>query len=339
MTISAPTQDAVTLRLPMTYDVDLLRRDLEALKSIAQAPQPGPYHAGEWTGIALYSMGGKQTAMPSSAGLEKYKETEALQHAPYFKKLLDELKCPKEVVRILTLPPGGHIKEHYDYHTNFQYGLIRLHIPIFTHPDVEFVIAKERMAWNAGELWYGDFSKVHSVKNNSPITRVHLVMDIQINDFILNLFPADFVERRKAEGISMSRESLEASESDLRRFICDFQIPGEYLPLFLIGKKLSTMTKGAKASVRLLDGKLVTYIDDEPTFALDQISGDTFAVTGLSAGITLQLREENQQIQEVILNLKGLPKDIYFARLGFMNGPALPERNISLPLIKSLDAS
>ena len=52
--------DPVSVRLPRRYDVELLKRDLEALCEVRRAAQPGPYHQGEWTGIALHSMGGKQ---------------------------------------------------------------------------------------------------------------------------------------------------------------------------------------------------------------------------------------------------------------------------------------
>src|SRR5262249_33508631 len=150
-------------------------------------------------------------------------------------------------VRILFLPPGGHIKDHFDFHTNFQFGLLRLHIPIITHPDVHFIIDGERVTWAAGELWYGDFSKVHSVKNDSPLVRTHMVIDVQVNEFLLSLFPEDFVARRRSEGISLTRESMPASESELRRFICDFRIPGALMPMFVIGKPLPTLAKGATA--------------------------------------------------------------------------------------------
>jgi hypothetical protein len=321
------------VRLPKTYDVDLLVRDLQLLSDVPTAPQPGPYHKGEWTGIALHSMGGKDSVFPSAPGMNRYMPTENLLRATYFKKILDELECPKEVVRILFLPPGGHIKDHFDFHTSFQFGLIRLHIPILTDPGVAFVIDGQRMDWKAGELWYGDFSRVHSVKNDSQIVRVHIVIDVQINDYLLSLFPEDFVVRRRAEGISMTRAAVPASEADLRRFICDFRIPGEFMPMFVIGKPLSTLIKGAQGSVRLIDGKLMVLIGNEPAFQLERASDDTFGISGLPPGITLQFVEENHIIREVVLNLKGLPKDLYSARLGMFQGPAIDQRRISLPLV------
>ena len=323
----------MAVRLPLTYDVELLQRDLQALCEVQRAPQPGPYHKGEWTGIALYSMGGKQSTFPSAAGTDHYQETEELQLAPYFKQILNDLRCPKEVVRILFLPPGGHIKDHFDFHTSFQFGLLRLHIPIVTHPDVVFLIDGQRMVWNPGELWYGDFSKVHTVKNNSQIVRVHMVIDVQINDFVLGLFPPDFIARRRAEGISITTDPIPASEAELRRFACDFRIPGEFMPMFVIGKPLSTLAKGASAAVRLIDGKLTVLIENEPAFRLEPISDDIFGISGLPPGMTLQLKRESQVVRDVVLHMKGLPKDLYSARLGILRGPLMGEQSVSLPVI------
>ena len=82
----------VSIRLPRTYDVARLQRDLEAVKHVDQAPQPGPYHGGEWKGVALYSMGGQQSVFPSAPGMDRYQETDAMKHTPYFKEILDELR-------------------------------------------------------------------------------------------------------------------------------------------------------------------------------------------------------------------------------------------------------
>ena len=334
----AATDSDYAVRLPRTYDPELLVRDLKVLSDVPTAPQPGPYHKGEWTGIALHSMGGKDSVFPSSPGMDTYQETANLQRTPYFRQILRELECPKEVVRILFLPPGGHIKDHFDFQTSFQFGLIRLHIPILTHPDLAFVIDGHRVRWNPGELWYGDFSRVHSVKNDSPIVRVHIVMDVQINDFILNLFPPDFIERQRVKGISMTREAMPASESELRRYVCDFRIPGDMMPMFVIGKPLSTLIKGTVASVRLIEGQLMVMINNEPAFRLMRVADDTFNISGLPPGITLQFERKGHVVENVIVDMKGLPKDLYSARLGMLQGPLLTERRVSLPVVSNAPA-
>ena len=336
---SSMNKEPAAIRLPRTYDKDRLVADLSVLRDVESAPQPGPYHKGEWTGIALHSIGGKDSVFPSAPGLDEYRDTESLRRTPYFKSVLDDLQCPKEVVRVLFLPPQGHIKDHFDFHTSFQFGLLRLHIPIITHPDVVFMIDGERVTWAPGELWYGDFSKVHSVRNDSPIVRAHMVIDVQINEFLLDLFPADFVARRRAEGISMTRDAMPASEGELRRFICDFRIPGELMPMFVIGKPLTSLIKGAVAAVRVIDGKLTVLINNEPAFHLERIAGNTFSISGLPPGITLEFEEEGNKMQKVVLDMKGLPSDLYSARLGMFQGPSIGERRVSLPVLSAVPSA
>jgi hypothetical protein len=329
----------MAVQLPRAYDVELLQRDLQTLRDVPRAPQPGPYHKGDWTGIALHSMGGRQSVFPSAPGTEHYQATEELQRTPYFKYVLDDLKCPKEVVRILFLPPGVTIGEHFDFHTSFQFGLLRLHIPIVTNPHVVFMIGGERMTWREGELWYGDFSKVHSVRNDGDTIRVHMVIDVQINDFVLDLFPPDYIATKRAEGISMTNQVLPSSEVELRRFVCDFHIPGEFMPMFVIGKPLSTLAKGATAAVRLIQGRLMVLLDNEPAFSLERISENTFKISGLPPGIALQFIEPTHVVQDVVLHLKGLPKDLYSARLGVLRGASLDERRVSLPVVNKIQGA
>jgi len=166
-----------------------------------------------------------------------------------------------------------------------------------------------------------------------------MVIDVQINDFVLSLFPEDFVARRRTEGISVTREPMPASEAELRRFACDFRIPGEVMPMFVIGKPLAMLARGAVASVRLIDGKLAVLFDNQPAFRLDRISSDTFSISGLPPGMTLEFKEESNSVREVLLNMKGLPKDLYAARLGKFQGPSMDERRVSLPVVNAIPAA
>jgi len=138
--------------------------------------------------VAIRSAAGVQSTAPSFPSLEPYKFTAEADHAPYLKSILSSLPFPLEVVRVLWLPPGGVIGTHIDFHTNFQFGLIRLHIPLRTNPDI-VLISGRQYQMQVGELWYGDFSKPHQVTNRGSQVRLHAVVDVEINDQLLALMP------------------------------------------------------------------------------------------------------------------------------------------------------
>lgn len=330
---SVPSAD-VSIRLPRTYDAIRMQRDLEAVRHIDLARQPGPYHDGEWKGISLHAQGGRQSAHPGYAGVDDYHPTEALSHTPYLKEILDSLECPKKVVRILTLPPGAEIGEHTDAWANFYCGTLRLHIPIVTHEDVEFVINDHRCVWGPGELWYGDFSLPHWVANRSDIVRVHMVVDVEINDWVLSLFPENFIARVQAEGegIAMHRRPPAGLDADLGAFVCDFTMPGEVMPLFGGGKKMAAMGAGAKGSLSVDGRRLLARLDGEPAFALERVSEDTFNIVGLSSGCAFEITRSGGRVTGINLILRGLPDDLYAAQLGVQQGPMIYSRRVPFPL-------
>jgi hypothetical protein len=48
--------------------------------------------------------------------------------------------------RLLSLRPGAVIKTHRDADLTFENGEVRIHVPIFTNPEVDFEIERE-LAW------------------------------------------------------------------------------------------------------------------------------------------------------------------------------------------------
>lgn len=114
--------------------------------------------------------------------------TEAAEAFPITRELLDRIPGQKERVRFMRLASGnGELTRHADI-TDRDAGvadgkIARLHLPIRSHPAVQFT------AWAAtgyridvnmkpGDLWYLDQRKPHMVKNDSPVDRVHLVVDV-----------------------------------------------------------------------------------------------------------------------------------------------------------------
>jgi aspartyl/asparaginyl beta-hydroxylase (cupin superfamily) len=93
----------------------------------------------------------------------------------------------------MKLKAGGHVGAHRDVKlevANFAFGQVRLHIPISTNDQVFFHIGKEKIHMKAGRLYYANFSKLHSVVNGGATTRIHLMLDLLVNDWLAQFFPA-----------------------------------------------------------------------------------------------------------------------------------------------------
>lgn len=191
------------LKLPFLFDTGLLQQETDALTAIQWLPHYQVKHyEGEWTAIPLRSIGGKtDDVIISPTSNRNYEDTVFLQSSPYLQQVLQTFRCPLQAVRLLKLNAGSIIKEHRDAELNFESGEIRLHVPVITHPDVEFLLDKERLALREGECWYMNFNLPHSIRNNSAVNRVHLVIDALVNDWVKQLFssPAITVKKETAD--------------------------------------------------------------------------------------------------------------------------------------------
>jgi len=318
--------------LPFNYDPIRLTHDANRLEDLARLPQPGPHHNGEWTGVAIHSAGGVQSTAPFFPSLVPYEFTQEAEEAPYLKSILLSLPFPLQVVRVLWLPPGGAIAPHVDFDTNFQFGLIRLHIPLKTNPDIEFLISGKQYDMRVGELWYGDFSKPHQVTNRGSQMRLHAVIDVEITDELLALMPPEYLaEQAKAGPFSKHLPALHATD-DLWSFECRFFVPGTVLPLLVLGR-LADMISGASAKVLLAGNELVLLLNEKPHCKLVRVSEEQFLFLGLPPGCFLHLQRSNNSVKTAALVVRGVQEDLIFARVGVVRGNRIPERRIVFDLL------
>lgn len=187
------------LQLPFRFDVAALQHDVQGLDA---APWKMHYqvlhYEGEWSAIPLRSIEGRaDNIMISPLDGTIYSDTEFLTACPYIKSILQQFPCELMAVRLLKLNAGAIIKEHRDSELSFENGEIRLHIPVITHELVAFYLDNEQVAMKEGECWYMNFNLPHSISNNSPVNRVHLVIDAKVNDWVKDLFAGDAIIKRK----------------------------------------------------------------------------------------------------------------------------------------------
>lgn len=192
------------LKLPFHFDAAILQQEVHVLSSMPWQPHYQVRHyEGEWTAIPLRSIEGRaDDVIISPAADPDYRDTVFLEQSPNLQKVLQTFQCPLQAVRLLKLNTGSIIKEHRDAELNFEKGEIRLHIPVLTHREVEFILDRERLTLQEGECWYMNFNLPHSISNPSPVDRVHLVIDALVNDWVKDLFnsPAITVKKEIAGG-------------------------------------------------------------------------------------------------------------------------------------------
>ena len=154
------------------------------------------YHDGGWSSIGLISHEGNPHELRRLPG--KFVKTPVLTLAPYLESIIDSFQCDKERVRLMALQPGKNIYWHYDPTESIDTNInARLHIPIITNPGVQMQICHEDLIWRPGELWYGEYSFPHRLRNRGQAERIHLVLDLKMSDYVTSLFPPSFLEQKE----------------------------------------------------------------------------------------------------------------------------------------------
>jgi hypothetical protein len=176
------------VRLPVYTDQKLLLKDLAICETENWKNHfHDKVYTGKWNSVALYSPSGNREDIFTESN-ETFKPTPLLESCSYFREVLDSMLFVKQSVRLLRLGAKAEIKTHRDLRLSYPNGIFRLHIPLSTDDQVDFIIAGDRVVMNPGECWYGDFNQPHSVNNRGEQDRIHLVIDGERNEWTDSLF-------------------------------------------------------------------------------------------------------------------------------------------------------
>ncbi len=147
-------------------------------------------YQGEWDVVALrarhehlechpilqcFSLEGPQTSWMNLPILERF---------PCIKAFINSLQCPVRSARLMRLKPKSQILPHSDNHVSIEYGEARLHVPLSFGDEVGFYVEEQCVPMNSGELWYINTHLTHRVTNNSNKSRVNLVIDCDVNEWL-----------------------------------------------------------------------------------------------------------------------------------------------------------
>jgi hypothetical protein len=177
------------VRLPLAFDPAPLAAEIAALER-------GDYtthfvkqnYEGDWSALPLRASATAthpiQMIYPAP-GVTEFVDTPWRARLPAISAVIDAFQSPVRTVRLMRLAAGSVIKEHSDLDLDVAEGFARIHVPIVTNPDVDFRLNGERVVLAPGEAWYLRLADPHSVVNGGETARVHLVIDLIVNDWLL----------------------------------------------------------------------------------------------------------------------------------------------------------
>jgi len=157
-------------RLPLRFDAERLRAEVEALPPGAWSRHPMEYEGN--TAARLISVGGAQTDAYAGA----MAPTPALVASPYLQQVLAAFTTVWSRSRLMRLAGGGKVPLHSDAIHHWHHR-VRVHIPVITQPEVRFHCGGLDVHMAAGEAWVFDNWRQHRVENPGTEARVHLVAD------------------------------------------------------------------------------------------------------------------------------------------------------------------
>lgn len=191
---TAPAQSAWPdrVRLPLRFDASPLVADLAALESGDWTEHfVKQNYEGEWSALPLRASATARHPIQMiypAPGVTEFVDTPWRARMPALSAVIDAFRCPVRTVRLMRLAAGSVIKEHEDLDLDVADGFARVHVPIVTNPEVDFRLNGTRVIMAPGEAWYLRLADPHSVANRGTTARVHLVIDLVVDDWLLRQF-------------------------------------------------------------------------------------------------------------------------------------------------------
>lgn len=284
-------------QLESTFDAGRLARELAEVTDHRWRPQRIHNHGGgvgaastiDWRVLPLRSPGGDSDRTdPGGPGPSDFAPTVWLQRLPYLRDILDSIPAPLNAVRLMALGPGAASQPHRDPKYALRRGMVRLHIPLVSNPGAVLVLDGVEYCWQPGQLWYGDFSRQHLVRNTGPVPRVHTVIDALLTRELADWFPPNWQTALREGDVLFNRTTPPPAPCPvpllyttmLPQGFTDFDhdqpLEGPLRP--------GQITAGETGQCLLTAGGR--------TFALAPVGGDEYRFAGWSEQRTLQLADD-----------------------------------------------
>ena len=157
---------------------------------------------GTWVFIPLVASPGDLPGAIASERERALRSMPILAELPHTRNIIDSFHTEVLRARLMKLKAGAVIKEHRDFayfggqRWSFERGRIRVHIPIITGANVFWMLSGKRIDMKAGEAWYVNVCMPHSVENRGDTDRIHLVIELEVNEWVRKMFPPESLRDR-----------------------------------------------------------------------------------------------------------------------------------------------
>ncbi len=162
------------------YDCAALTQRVLALEEDAWAHDPRrqqdyDVHAETQSIILLFCKGWPKIQIERGSGWDQL----AAEAVPVMEEVVHRNYAPHGTVlraMMARLRPGCRIHRHKDKHPSFALSS-RIHVPLVTNPDVEFIVGDQRVVTHANVAFELNNLMYHQVTNNGDTSRIHFIFD------------------------------------------------------------------------------------------------------------------------------------------------------------------
>lgn len=158
------------IRLPYAFDAGTLAQEVGNLPQEAWMPHPLGFEGNYAVPLVSRGGGDNDDFHGRMAG------TRHLEACPYVRQAMSAFGEVLGRSRLMKLAPGCEVSEHIDFNYHW-YTRVRIHIPVFTNPEVTFFCDDEHVHMRPGECWIFNSWRPHRVTNAGQEDRIHLVID------------------------------------------------------------------------------------------------------------------------------------------------------------------
>lgn len=159
------------IQLPLRFDVQRLRDEVAAFDEADWRPHPEG-HPGNWA-LPLIAAGGDPTNDTVKGPMAP---TPHLGQCEYIRQVLASFQSVLGRTRLMRLDEEAEATPHVD--SNYYWlQRVRIHVPVVTRPEVEFLCDEASVHMAPGECWIFDTYRRHNVLNRTGERRIHLVAD------------------------------------------------------------------------------------------------------------------------------------------------------------------